>query len=113
LNEEESQDITRPETEITVSGFQKLDYFVRARIELTATDNNAGVFRTNYSIDGGQTWETYNSPFRLNTSGEISFKYFSTDNAGNPEPIKEETIPNIGLEIFQIEGDPIIIQPNP
>jgi len=51
----------------------------------------------------------YTEPFNLTKSGEIVFKYFSTDKAGNTEAINEETILNIGLEIYPVEEDPIII----
>ena len=111
LSEEESSDINPPETEIIVSGSKKRDYFIHALIDLSADDDSSGVHRTHYSLDGGQTWQTYTEPFNLTKSGEIVFKYFSTDKAGNTEAINEETILNIGLEVYPAEEDPIIIYP--
>ena len=113
LNEQEFSDIISPNTSITVSGNKKRDYFIQALIELSAADDNSGIYKTYYSVDGGQTWQTYTEPFNLTKSGEIVFKYFSTDKAGNPESIKKELVLNISLEPIPLPDDePAIILPS-
>jgi len=58
-------------------------------ISLTATDNpgGSGVNETIFSINGGQT-RTYTMPFVVDTAGQDSVTYWSTDNAGNIESPK-------------------------
>ena len=114
LDENGSEDIIPPETTIKISGSKKRNYFIQALIKLTVEDDNSDVFETKYSVDNGQTWQIYAKPFNLTKSGEVMFKYFSIDNAGNPESIKEEVIPNIGLELIPLpDGEPTIIRPDP
>jgi hypothetical protein len=58
-------------------------------ITLSAADNpgGSGVKETIFSINGGQT-TTYTVPFVVDTIGQDSIRYWSTDNAGNIEPQK-------------------------
>ena len=58
-------------------------------VSLSAVDDNAGVLKTEYSFDGN-TWTLYTTPF--SAFGE-TVSYFSTDNAGNIEPIQSINIP--------------------
>jgi len=115
LDENDSGDIMPPETSINVSGNKKRDYFIQALVELVAEDDNSGVLKTKYSINDSP-WHDYTEPFKLDKTAygnEVTIRYFSTDKAGNPEAIKEKTILNIGLELQPVEGEPIIIYPNP
>lgn len=57
-----------------------------AVIELNATDENAGVDKIFYSINGS-SFTPYFSPINLTDDGEYDIKVYSTDNLGNTEPI--------------------------
>ena len=80
LNVAQAGDLTAPETTGTI-----LD----GEITFSATDDNAGVLKTEYSLDG-ENWLKYLSP--LDIAG-ATIKYFSTDRAGNIETIKEASAP--------------------
>ncbi len=91
LNAEESNDITQPITEILVDG-SKLngENFYRDDVtaSLTATDDNSGVLKIEYSLDGGQTWNLYSDTIHITQKGITTISYFSTDRAGNKENMK-------------------------
>jgi hypothetical protein len=83
-----AEDIISPQTIVLISQ--------DGTVSLSATDDNAGVLETEYSLDGN-TWNLYTAPF--SASGN-TVSYFSTDNAGNvetpqsivvPEPVKRGT----------------------
>ncbi|HMB44830.1 MAG TPA: hypothetical protein VKL21_03310 [Candidatus Methanoperedens sp.] len=78
-------DTIPPETAIsgvTQSGL----YNGSVTITLNAADNpeGSGVKETVFSVNGGQT-ATYTAPFVVDTIGQDSVTYWSTDNAGNIE----------------------------
>ncbi|GMK38815.1 hypothetical protein PCCS19_18690 [Paenibacillus sp. CCS19] len=54
-------------------------------VSLTTNDNSS---KTEYSLDGRTTWQTYTAPFTLNNDGQYSVSYRSTDNSGNVETTK-------------------------
>ena len=54
-------------------------------VSLSASDNCSGVNATEYSLDGGQTWQPYTGAFTLDTEGVNVVLYRSTDAAGNAE----------------------------
>ena len=56
-------------------------------VTLTATDENSGVARTEYRIDGGE-WVTYSAPF----TAVGLLEYRSVDSAGNVEATRSRTI---------------------
>jgi uncharacterized lipoprotein YddW (UPF0748 family) len=58
-------------------------------VALDATDNCAGVGSTEYSTDGGQTWQPYVAAFTVGDEGANAILYRSTDRAGNAEIVKE------------------------
>lgn len=61
-------------------------------VTLLPNDDNSGVAETLYSLDGGETWIKYEGPFDLHlTPGgpDVTVKYFSIDQAGNLEQVKE------------------------
>ena len=95
LNTEESSDITAPITTSTLAG-PKLNtgiwYVGTTTVSLTAEDDNSGVLKTEYSFDGGQTWNIYSNPFPVTQEGTTSVAYFSIDRAGNYEQIKNVEI---------------------
>ena len=95
LNTEESNDITQPITEILIEG-SKLNgenwYGDNVTASLTATDDNAGILKTEYSLDGGQTWSIYSIPLHITKEGTTTISYFSTDRAGNKENMKHKDV---------------------
>jgi hypothetical protein len=62
------------------------------RVTLTAQDNCTGVEKTEYSLDGGATWNLYTGVFLISQRGTTIVSYRSTDRAGNVEAIKTETV---------------------
>jgi hypothetical protein len=62
-------------------------------VSLTASDNpdGSGVARTEYSFDGN-TWNTYSASFTVTAEGTATIYYRSTDQAGNVEAAKTQTI---------------------
>ena len=57
-------------------------------ISLNATDNVTGAAMTEYSLNGGTTWQTYTAPVTVSQDGQHTVSYRSTDNAGNVEAAK-------------------------
>ncbi|WP_373231221.1 glycoside hydrolase family 9 protein [Cohnella sp.] len=57
-------------------------------VSLTANDDLSGVAKTEYSLDGGTTWQTYTVPVTLSQDGQYTVSYRSTDNVGNVEAAK-------------------------
>jgi uncharacterized lipoprotein YddW (UPF0748 family) len=64
-------------------------YTTDVAITLDATDNCAGVATTEYSTDGGQTWQPYTGAFTFGVEGASTILYRSTDNAGNAEAVRQ------------------------
>lgn len=61
------------------------DWYVSdAELVLNATDTNSDVFEINYSLDGGITWNVYNTPLSF-SDGEYTVFYRAIDLAGNTE----------------------------
>jgi len=56
-------------------------------------DRCSGIHNISYRIDGG-AWNEYTDSFALTdyTHGTHTIKYYATDNAGNEEPIQQESI---------------------
>lgn len=57
-------------------------------MQLTGTDVLSGVERTEYSTDGGTTWQPYTEPVTIREDGRYTVSYRSTDKAGNQEQPK-------------------------
>ena len=67
-------------------------YIGSVTVFLNATDDLSGVNITRYRVDGSP-WETYIEPFLLEKQGAgIVIEYYSVDNAGNIEPVKNRSI---------------------
>src|SRR4029453_7065780 len=81
-------------------------------VTLGASDNCSGVARTEFSSDGGATWEAYTSSLSIVSDGVRTIHYRSVDNAGNVEAARsltlriDQTAPAISLA-----ADPSIIWP--
>jgi hypothetical protein len=88
-------DTIPPATTATLSGTPGTDGWNISNVTviLSAADNNggSGVEKTEYSFDGSN-WNTYTAPFLITTEGTTMVYYRSTDNAGNVESIKNQTV---------------------
>lgn len=88
-------DTTPPTTAITLSGTLGNNswYISDIQVILAATDNEngSGVRRIEYSFDD-TNWSIYVIPFNISNEGTTTVYYRSTDNAGNIESIKNQTI---------------------
>jgi uncharacterized lipoprotein YddW (UPF0748 family) len=61
-------------------------------VSLNALDNCSGVATTEYSTDGGVTWQPYSGGFVLQNEGVTTVLYRSTDQASNVEDVKTITV---------------------
>lgn len=52
------------------------------KISVTASDSGSGIGSTEYSLDGGKTWQAYSSPVAAGEGG-VSLLYRASDVAGN------------------------------
>ncbi len=106
----ELSDITPPTTTIALSGtLGNNDWYTsNVQVTLTATDNEggSGVKNTEYSFDG-TNWNAYTVPFTMTYEGTTTVYYRSTDNAGNVESTKSQTV-NIDKTPPVITGIPTI-----
>jgi len=88
-------DKTPPATTIAPSGSTGNNgwYTSDVQVTLTATDNEggSGVKNTEYSFDG-TNWNLYTVPFTITNEGTTIVYYRSTDNAGNIELTKTQTV---------------------
>ena len=94
LELDEAEDQVRPLTTINVSGATgDKDWYVSGPlITLTAEDGDgSGVLKTEYAI-GDEEFKDYIEPVLLSKEGIFTFRYFSTDRAGNIEEEKTKTI---------------------
>jgi len=91
LDENQSQDITKPKTEISIKGKKGNNdwHLSNVQITLNAIDDNSGILKTEYSINNGDIWNTYQNPFTISQEGETTILFKSTDKAGNIETEKE------------------------
>ena len=87
LDSTQATDITQPASTISVAGGQ-----TSATVSLSATDDNAGVLKIEYSLNNGATWNTYASSFIITSIGNTIVQYQSTDRAGNVETTKSREI---------------------
>ncbi|MGM0901913.1 MAG: OmpL47-type beta-barrel domain-containing protein [Bacillota bacterium] len=55
------------------------------KVSLDVSDNLSDTAKTEYSLDGGNTWLTYTEPITINQDGKYDVSYRSLDNAGNME----------------------------
>ncbi len=75
LDATKSLDTTAPVTKM-----KKQD----GKIKFTASDDNSGVLKIEYSVNKGATWKVYTKPFEADVK---KIWYFSTDKAGNAEAV--------------------------
>lgn len=81
------EDMTPPATRITVlSGeARKGGKDDRITVTLAAGDEASGIFKTEYSLDGGKTWQLYTAPLQLRRGQFSEVQARSVDRAGNQE----------------------------
>ena len=60
-------------------------YRSNVNLTLNAIDDNSGVLKTEYSLNGGTIWEQYLAPVQIAAPGISEVLFFSTDRAGNRE----------------------------
>jgi hypothetical protein len=85
-------DKTAPVTTATIEGNLVGEYYnTNAKVTLLATDDESGVQKTEYSLDG-IVWQDYAKPVALSQNGEITVNYRSIDQTGNEENIQSLTI---------------------
>ncbi|MBI2600089.1 hypothetical protein HYW43_04210 [Candidatus Daviesbacteria bacterium] len=80
-------DQTPPVTTVEQSGSKDEDgkYLDSTTITLNSSDSESGVLKIEYSLDNGETVNTYTDPFVINTGGQTTIQVTSTDNLGNQE----------------------------
>ncbi|MBC9713586.1 DUF1080 domain-containing protein [Streptomyces sp. TRM66268-LWL] len=78
------EDTTPPEVTAKVEGNRNSDgaYVGQAKVTLTATDDDSGVDKVEYSLDGAP-YVTYTQPLILDRFGRHTVAYRATDKAGN------------------------------
>ncbi|WP_158289251.1 OmpL47-type beta-barrel domain-containing protein [Paenibacillus flagellatus] len=80
-------------------------YSSDVRVNLSATDGDTGVSRTEYRLDDASDWLAYTGPFTLSADGGHTLDYRSMDEAGNVEQTKtllihiDKTAPSLTLEL--------------
>jgi hypothetical protein len=95
-------------TETPESGW----YRSAVTVTLGASDNCSGVDRTEFSTDGGATWETYTSSLSFTSDGIKTIHYRSVDNAGNVEEARSLTVRiDQTAPAFSLSADPSVIWP--
>lgn len=95
LNQSQSKDLMSPVTTLTPTGTGEVPGYYRSdvNIDLAAIDYAqdgavpAGVFETKFRVDSGQ-WIVNSGSVQINTEGEHTIQFYSTDKAGNVEPMQ-------------------------
>ncbi|MFD5202031.1 OmpL47-type beta-barrel domain-containing protein [Streptomyces sp. NPDC058375] len=87
-----SQDQTAPETSVKVEGDKNSDgaFITSAKATLTATDDDSGVEKVEYSLDGGP-YLAYTTPVIVDRVGHHSIAHRATDKAGNTSEAKKKS----------------------
>ncbi len=67
-------------------------YTSNVELTLSAADNCSGVERTEFSSDGGTTWQTYTGTIVLDQEGTTTVMHRSIDRAGNVETAGSTTV---------------------
>ncbi|MCI0660948.1 MAG: family 10 glycosylhydrolase [Acidobacteria bacterium] len=67
-------------------------YISDVSVSFNPTDNCSGVARTEFSTDGGITWQLYSGNLLISAEGMTSINYRSIDRAGNVEAAQSLTI---------------------
>lgn len=117
LTAEAVDDLIPPQTEIQLSGTKGLNDWYTSNVMIainTQDEGGSGVLKTEYTLDNGQTINTYTVPFTVSEEKINKLKIKSTDNAGNEEAPREmeikidKTAPEAKIFIDQDKQDLII-----
>lgn len=115
LDADDSLDTGKPATALLVNGAPAQHTWYRTPlVSLSATDDNSGVLKTEYSLDNGATWHKYAGALTAIPEGASTILYFSTDRAGNREPVRDanikvdNTAPEATFEFRQKNPDMVI-----
>jgi parallel beta-helix repeat protein len=86
-------DKTPPITTASLSGTIGNNGWYKSNVQVTlaAVDDGVGVKKTEYGFDG-INWNIYSTPVVINNEGTTTVYYRSTDNVGNVESTKNQTI---------------------
>ena len=111
-----AQDILAPATTAAVTPAapdgQNGWYKTAPTITLNASDNCAGVATTEYSTDGGATWQPYNGAFVFSTEGTTTILYRSVDRAANSETPQSITLKiDTSAPVLALTATPSVIWP--
>src|SRR3989454_451221 len=66
-------------------------YTSSVTVTLTATDDSSGIAAIHFRTDGG-AWQSYASPFTVQSDGSHGIDYYSTDSSGNNEALRTVTV---------------------
>ncbi|XCM28564.1 family 16 glycoside hydrolase [Streptomyces parvus] len=85
-----SQDQTAPETSVKVEGDKNSDgaFITSAKATVAATDDDSGVEKVEYSLDGGP-YLAYTAPVIVDRVGHHTIAHRATDKAGNTSEAKK------------------------
>jgi len=87
-------------------------YKTKPTVSLSANDNCSGVATTEYSTDGGQTWQPYGASFTVENEGTTSILYRSIDRANNTENTKSITLQvDTSAPLVSLSATPSVIWP--
>jgi beta-xylosidase len=108
-------DRTAPATTVRLDGAAPLGtYGQPVTVELSGTDGDgSGVLETAYRLDGGE-WTVYTGPFTVSALGLHRVEYTSTDEAGNPEAVRQVAFNRVdGTPTTGGQGTPTPTPPAP
>lgn len=87
-------------------------YITAPSMTLSATDNCSGVERTEYSLDGGTTWQPYSGAITITQEGTTTVHFRSVDRAGNVETAGSRTfMVDLSDPTVQLSASPSTIWP--
>lgn len=87
-------DLTPPTTTVMLDALAVNGWYTRpVTVTLNAVDVGAGVFQTQYRLNGEAGWRSYSGPFLINQTGSQTVVYQSTDRALNTETAHTLTLP--------------------
>ncbi|WP_182525362.1 family 78 glycoside hydrolase catalytic domain [Nocardioides dongkuii] len=85
-------DATAPQTTMAATRGAGVEGADSATVTFAATDATSGVASTVYRVDGGEWAAVGDEPVRVEGFGEHVVDFASTDVAGNPEPVRTQTV---------------------
>ncbi|WP_454042573.1 OmpL47-type beta-barrel domain-containing protein [Cellulosimicrobium sp. Marseille-Q8652] len=97
-----------PEVTAGIGGSRNRDgaFVGRATVTLTAVDEESGVDRTEFQVDGG-TWQRYAAPFVVAADGEHVVRYRAVNGAGETSQTGEVTFTVVQLLRDRCQGSDV------